>query len=530
MADTVLTGDRPSQEHGRHHDDHSHDHSQDHSHHSHDHGHDHGVEIQADDPDHPLWARDQIVLTSVGIDIGSATSQLLFSRITLRRLGRELSSAFTVVDRETVHESAVTLTPYAEGLRIDETALRAVVDEAFEQAGISPDEVDTGAVILTGEATRRHNARAIADMFAAASGRFICATAGHGMEAVLAAHGSGAVARSREGAARVLNIDIGGGTAKLSVCDSGTVRSTAALHLGARLVVVDAEYRIVRLEPAGARLAAVLGLDWRLGGRAEPAELARLAALMADTVVATVGGTRDPAEGLDWLGLTEPLTERGPYDAVLFSGGVAEYVYGREAKEFGDLGPLLGRALVERFALLPGPVEDSRRAIRATVLGASQYTVQVSGNTLHISDPALLPLHNLRVVRPAVELPDTVDAGAVAAAIERHLDGAEFAADDALVFGFTWSGLPSFPRLDAFVEGIRRGLADRISRGLPLCLLFEGDIARTVGGILVDQGVTAPVISVDGIAVTEFDFVDIGAVLTKSGTVPVSLKSLVFSL
>ncbi|WP_046500174.1 ethanolamine ammonia-lyase reactivating factor EutA [Streptomyces odonnellii] len=527
MSDSVLTG---THLHGQHHHGHTGTHDgQDHDH-GRNHDHDHGVTIGADDPAHPLRERDQIVLTSVGIDIGSATSQVLFSRLTLRRMGRELSSAFRVVGKEIIHESAVALTPYAEGRRIDEERLTALVDAAFVDAGVRAEEVDTGAVILTGEATRRHNARAIADLFAARTGRFICATAGHGMEATLAAHGSGAVARSARDHSRVLNIDIGGGTTKLSVSKSGSVLATGALHLGARLIVVDGAGRIVRLEPAGRRLAGSLGLDWALGDRVWEPELREVAALMADTVLAEVNGVPAPLDGLGWTRLTGPLAEQGPYDAVVFSGGVAEYLYGRESREFGDLGALLGRALTERADRLPGPVEDTGRAIRATVLGASQYTVQVSGNTIHIDDPDLLPLHNLRVVRPEVELPDTVDPRSVEAAVRRALSDSGTGPGDAVVFAFRWSGLPSFPRLDAFVEGIRRGLSERIEAGRPLCLLFEGDIARTVGGILYDQGVRVPVISVDGIAVGDLHFVDIGAVLPKSGTVPVSLKSMVFSL
>ncbi|MFC4029937.1 ethanolamine ammonia-lyase reactivating factor EutA [Streptomyces polygonati] len=497
--------------------------------HSHGHDHEHSADIWSDDPDHPLWERDQIVLTSAGIDIGSATSQLLLSRLTLRRLGREMSSAFAVVDKRIVYESPVALTPYADGLRIDGERLKAVMDGALAEAGVTADAVDTGAVILTGEATRRVNAPAIAELFAARTGRFICAAAGHGMEAVLAAHGSGAVARS-EGGGRVLDIDVGGGTTKLAVAESGAVRATAALHLGGRLIVLDDSGRIVRLEPAGKRLAAALGRDWSLGDAPSAAELTALAGLMADSVLAAVLGGPLPAGGLDWIGLTEPLAERGPYDAVLFSGGVAEYVYGRETREFGDLGPLFGRALAERTGRLPGPVEDCGRAIRATVLGASQYTVQVSGNTVGVSDPALLPLRNLRVVRPEVELGGTVDPELVAAAVRRRLAQLDADPADPLAFAFRWSGLPTFRRLDAFVAGIRRGLAGRIASGLPLCLLFDGDIARTVGCLLLDQGVTSPVVAVDGITVSELDYVDVGAVLAKSGTVPVSLKSLVFAL
>lgn len=528
MSDTD-TGTRAAA--GAHGHSHGHGHSHEHGHgHHHD---DHAVDIWSDDPDHPLWERDQIVLTSVGIDIGSATSQLLLSRLTLRRLGREMSSAFAVVDKRIVHESPVVLTPYAEGLRIDEERLRDFVDRTLAEAGVSADEVDTGAVILTGEATRRHNARAIADLFAARTGRFVCAAAGHGMEAVLAAHGSGAVARSERGG-RVLNIDVGGGTTKLSVAESGAVRETAALHLGGRLIVVDGAGRIVRLEPAGARLAAALGHDWSLGDTVPPSRLAELAALMADQVVSAVLGTSAagsvPGDGLDRTWLTEPFAARGPYDAVLFSGGVAEYVYGRESREFGDLGPLFGRALAERAGRLPGPVEDCGRAIRATVLGASQYTVQVSGNTLHVSDPGLLPMRDLRVLRPEFAWEEEIDPELVAAAIRRRLTESALGPDDAPAFGFGWSGTPSFRRLDAFVTGIRLGLAERIAAGLPLCLLFDGDIAQTVGALLLDQGVTSPVISVDGVTGTAFDYVDVGAVLAESGTVPVSLKSLVFAL
>lgn len=506
-----------------------HGHGHDHGHH-HDHDdHHHGVSIWPDDPDHPLRAQDEIVLTSVGIDVGTATSQVLLSRLTLRRRGRELSSAFAVVDKALVHASAVVLTPYAEGHHIDERRLRAVVDQAFADAGIAPDDVDTGAVILTGETTRRRNARAIADMFATRSGRFVCATAGHHMEAVLAAHGSGAVARSERGPSRVLGIDVGGGTTKLSVSESGLVTATAALHVGARLVVVDDRGRIVRLEPAARRLAALTGHEWAVGEGIRPSELAELAATMADAIVAAVRGRLGPDGDRSWLQLTGPLTERGPYDAVVFSGGVAEYVYGRERRDFGDLGPLLARALVERADQLPGPVEECPGAIRATVLGASQHTVQVSGSTIHVGDRELLPLHNLRVVRPPVDLAGAIDPDQVAAAIHGHLAHAEVDPAEEAAFGFRWTGPPSFDRLEAFVEGVRRGVGDRLAAGTPLCLLFEGDVARTVGALLVEKGVTTPVISVDGIAVTELELVDIGALLPTSGTVPVALKSLVFA-
>ncbi|HLF22617.1 MAG TPA: ethanolamine ammonia-lyase reactivating factor EutA, partial [Burkholderiales bacterium] len=224
------------------------------------HDHDHDERGFGDETEHPLWKLDIITLTSVGIDVGTATSQILFSQLVLRRLGRELSSRFVVTERDTLYLSPVHLTPYTNGReRIDDQALGQLVDDAYREAGLRPRDVDTGAIILTGEAIRRDNARAIADLFAAQRGNFVCATAGHNFEAQLAAHGSGAVAHSAEKLCRVLNIDIGGGTTKLAVAERGRVLSTAAFHIGGRLLATDAAGTITMLEPGGQRLARQAG-------------------------------------------------------------------------------------------------------------------------------------------------------------------------------------------------------------------------------------------------------------------------------
>ena len=154
-----------------------------------DHDHEDNLE-EEEEQEHPLWKIDTITLTSVGIDVGTATSQIIFSRLLLRRLGEELSSRFVVAERETLYLSPVHFTPYTAGReRIDDQALSRIVDAAYEEAGLSPEKVDTGAIILTGEAIRRDNSRAIADIFAAQRGNFVCAAAGHNFEALLAAHG-----------------------------------------------------------------------------------------------------------------------------------------------------------------------------------------------------------------------------------------------------------------------------------------------------------------------------------------------------
>lgn len=275
--------------------------------------------------EHPLAQLDKITLTSVGIDVGAATSQVIFSWLVLRRLGRALSSRFVVAERDTLYLLPVHFTPYRPGReRIDDGALGRLVDATYGEAGLAPEDVDTGAIILTGEAIRRDNARTIADLFAAQRGNFVCASAGHNFEALLAAHGSGCVALSEARAERILNVDIGGGTTKLAVVDRGRVQGTAALHVGGRLVATDANERIAVLEPGGEDLARAAGVHWGLGQRVAEEDLERVAGYMASIVLAAIKEEAPPPE-VEKLFLTPPLPGPRHYDGVVFSGGVGEY-------------------------------------------------------------------------------------------------------------------------------------------------------------------------------------------------------------
>jgi ethanolamine utilization protein EutA len=142
-----------------------------------DHDHD-DFEAGGELEDNPIWQQDHVSLVSVGIDIGSSGTQVIFSRIKLRRMGEDLSSRYFVVSRETLFHSPVALTPYQSETGIDEAALGAIIDQAYQAAGLHPDDIDTGAVILTGEALRRENAQAISGVLAAGFGdrcRFLCA-------------------------------------------------------------------------------------------------------------------------------------------------------------------------------------------------------------------------------------------------------------------------------------------------------------------------------------------------------------------
>src|SRR4030088_390329 len=205
------------------------------------------------------WAADNVELMTVGIDIGSSTSHLMFARVHLQRLPGPLGSRFVVVDRKVLWQSPILLTPYRSDYTIDVDELAGFIGGCYAFAGIEREKVDSGAVILTGEALKRRNARAIADLFSEEAGRFVCASAGHHMECQLSAHGSGAVALSRGHNATLLNVDIGGGTTKLTLIEKGRIRATLAIAAGGRLLVEDARRGLVRIEDPAREVAASLG-------------------------------------------------------------------------------------------------------------------------------------------------------------------------------------------------------------------------------------------------------------------------------
>ena len=496
------------------------------------HDHDHDERELDVEEEHPLWKLDTITLTSVGIDVGTATSQIIFSQLILRRLGRELSSRFVVTERDTLYLSPVHFTPYtANRERIDDQALGRLVDAAYQEAGLTPRDIDTGAIILTGEAIRRDNARAIADLFAAQRGNFVCATAGHNFEALLAAHGSGAVAYSAEQQCRVLNVDIGGGTTKLAVAECGRMLSTAAFHIGGRLLATDEFRMITVLEPGGQALAREAGFEWQVGSRVTNEEIERLVSHMAQAIL-SLAQDEEPASELAQLWLTAPLSGAKKYDAIIFSGGVGEYVYGKETKSFGDLGAPLGQALRRQIdnGALHFMLAPARECIRATVMGAAQHTVQVSGNTIHRTDETLLPQKNLQVLRPEVDLTGEIMSATIAEAIQRHFrvfDLVEGLAEVALVF--RWDGPPTAIRIAAFCRGLIDGLPETLKNARPIYLVFDRDLAGLVGTILRDDfAIESPLLCLDGVTLSDFDFIDLGKTLEPSGTVPVTIKSLVF--
>ena len=476
--------------------------------------------------DRHIAEEEEIELTTVGVDIGSSTSHLVFSRVLMERIG----ARYIVAQRETIHEPPIQLTPYTNGADIDAEALGEFIEKSFKSAGIARSDVDTGALILTGVAVRRRNARAIGDLFSAEAGKFVAVSAGDGLEATMAAHGSGAVIRSSKSDGLTLNVDIGGGTTKIAHCRGGKVERVTAVDCGARLIVLDDDGKVTRLEPTGKAHADDVGVTLEIGSQPSAEDLDEIADRMAMRIVEATGLAALSTE-TDAMLLLPALPQIDGVDALTFSGGVSEFVYGNVSTNFGDLGPQLAKHARAKFEATGASIEQPVATIRATVVGASQYTVQLSGTTIYIEPKDSVPLRNVPVIVPEFDFSGVdVDSDQIKDAIDTALTRLGLAdKDTSVALGFRWKGSASFMRLDQFGRGVQITLAAQIKNDQPLVLVSDGDIGGLVGIHLREEmKIEAPVISIDGITLSEFDYIDIGEIIPSSGAVPVVIKSLVF--
>ncbi|MFC1873805.1 ethanolamine ammonia-lyase reactivating factor EutA [Chloroflexota bacterium] len=475
---------------------------------------------------------DQFTLHSIGIDIGSSTSLLMISHLLLKRKSEKLSSRFEVVKRDIFHCSPILLTPYQDYETIDAGKIISFITHELREKNIDATHIDTGAVICTGEAAKKKNAEAIARLLSAQVGEFVCVTAGHNMEAVLAAHGSGAVSRSQVHGT-IMNVDIGGGTCKLSIVQNSKVLDTVAINVGARLIAWDAQGRLVRIEEPAQKVAQSLGLSLELGKIISEEEKRSLAETLSNLLIEVLSQSHLSSLASALL-LTKPLNYRGIIGEIIFSGGVSEYIYGKESGDYGDLGSLLGEEIKNGVLSLGLSIREGSEGIRATVIGASQYTIQISSSTIFLSRPGILPLRDFQVVTPwlgedtlAVKPYPEEIAKAINSAIERF-DLLSIDHHRSFALSIHWPMESSYSSLSLLAKGIALSM-NLINNDLCV-LVFDADIGYAVGKLLKSElGESADVVVVDEIRVRDFDFIDIGQELEGTQAVPVVVKSLVFN-
>ncbi|WP_122089255.1 ethanolamine ammonia-lyase reactivating factor EutA [Halalkalicoccus subterraneus] len=458
-------------------------------------------------------------LTSVGIDVGTTTTQVVVSELEVRTPAGE--GKLEIVSCEIRYRGAIHETPLSDSETVDIDAVAGIVEGEFAAAGVERSGIDTGAVIVTGETARTENAEPLVHRIASEGGEFVAAAAGPALEAILAGRGSGAATRAREHGEVVANADVGGGTTNIALFDPEGVLDTRCLDVGGRLVRFDSVGAIASVSEPIRELADGLGIALELGQEPSAKDLDRLTDAMADYVLDAVTGPpfSDRTESLSIGALpTDPVR----IDAVAFTGGVGRLVRSEPVSptEYGDIGPTLAASIRERAA--EAPVVDLEETIRATVIGAGTRTTELSGRTVDI-DASVLPLRNLPVVSVAElgENPENRLRAVRTEATERY-------GSDPVVLAIEDVGSLTYDRLTEVAAAIARAWIDEAGETDPVCVLTRQNCAKALGQALGRRCEGRALVVIDEVGATEGEYLDIGRPVDGSETVPVVVKTLAF--
>ncbi len=470
-------------------------------------------------------------IVSVGIDIGTTTTQVIFSRLFLA----DTAGYFTVPDinivqKQVIYRSVPCETPLCGDFEIDADAVRRIVENEFAQARQRPENVSTGAVIITGESAKKRNAAAILSAVSSLAGDFVVETAGPELESIIAGKGSGAAAYSRKNRCRVLNIDIGGGTSNAALFDNGGAVSTGCIEVGGRHVRVDENGRIRSMTKAAQAICRRNRIPLSVG-ETNLTALREFTDAQAALLAMMAGQT--PRDDL-YTALTTPgsaaLDVSGGYEAICLSGGVADAVFGAFAGgddfRFGDLGILLGRSINAGQFLRGHTLVHSEETIRATVVGAGTHTTSVSGSTILAARDAL-PQRNLPVLYLTGREIQKLSHGGAGVLTERLKWLLRQQDEDNAAIAFTGERDPSYAMVQTLAAAIARGAEQALAPDKPLIVVIEEDMAKALGQVM-RRHTQRPVIAIDRIRARAHDRIDIGKPLMHDQVVSVVVKTLVF--
>lgn len=466
-------------------------------------------------------------ILSVGVDVGSSTSHLVFSKLLLKKDERSVTRRFKIQQRHIVYEGNIIHTPLSDDKTIDIGKLTEFFKAEYERAGIHPKDIQTGAVIVTGESARKKNARQIAEALSNDAGKFVAATAGPNFESLIAAMGSGAVARSKDRNKTILSCDIGGGTSNIAVIKNGQTLSTSCISVGGRVLGVSSKGKIWRIDQPAQAVMQHLGLNYTIGDHISKAEIKSIAATFGKILFEVITGTAKSRLARQLI-QTDDLQFPGRIDEYSFSGGVAELMYGG-LNHYDDIGKILAEQINALTPGLTAAVVEPANKIRATVIGAGAYSLSISGSSCFMDDQIVFPIRNVPVLRVDVD-PSNLSFEHIVSQINaafRRFDRVE--GEDVVALYFKNPVQASYPRLELFARSIEAAHADSIKNGLPIILIFGTDIACGVGNVIRrETDLKTNLLTLDELTLKEGDWVDIGEPLVAGQVFPVTVKSLVF--
>lgn len=477
---------------------------------------------------------DKTAILSVGIDVGTSTTQVVFSKLQMDNAGGYFSvPRVAIVDKEVVYKSEVYMTPLKTDVLIDTEALRDIVAAEFRKAGYRPEDTDSGAVIITGESARKENSDAVLKSLSDFAGDFVVSAAGPDMESLIAGKGSGAWQYSMDHHCRVANLDIGGGTTNVVLFEDGETLARGCLDIGGRLICMNPQGIITKVSPAAAVMAQAAGVSVSVGDRCDELKLTAVTRQMAAALNAYLGvGTKDIDAILRQIktpGSSDfPVPEK--VQAVFFSGGVADLIYHESADTwaYGDIGVLLGRAIRESRLFTDFQKMEPGETIRATVVGAGTYTTTISGSTITYSDD-IFPLKNIPVIKLDEELQDACFAGETEPVIRRIQWVLGQNDEEHFILAMPGKRDPGYMEMKRAAAAIRQ-IMDRVQPpGEPILLVIESDIAKAMGQMIRQQpDLKRQVVAIDSIHVEDGEYVDMGKPMMNGMVIPVVVKTLIF--
>ena len=477
---------------------------------------------------------DKTAILSVGIDVGTSTTQVVFSKLQMDNAGGYFSvPRVAIVDKEVVYKSEVYMTPLKTDVLIDTDALRDIVAAEFRKAGYRPEDTDSGAVIITGESARKENSDAVLKSLSDFAGDFVVSAAGPDMESLIAGKGSGAWQYSMDHHCRVANLDIGGGTTNVVLFEDGETLARGCLDIGGRLICMNLQGIITKVSPAAAVMAQAAGVSVSVGDRCDELKLTAVTRQMAAALNAYLGvGTKDIDAILRQIktpGSSDfPVPEK--VQAVFFSGGVADLIYHESADTwaYGDIGVLLGRAIRESRLFTDFQKMEPGETIRATVVGAGTYTTTISGSTITYSDD-IFPLKNIPVIKLDEELQEACFAGETEPVIRRIQWVLGQNDEEHFILAMPGKRNPGYTEMKRAAASIRQ-IMDRVQPpGEPILLVIESDIAKAMGQMIRQQpDLKRQVVAIDSIHVEDGEYVDMGKPMMNGMVIPVVVKTLIF--
>lgn len=445
-------------------------------------------------------------LLSVGIDVGTSTTQLIVSRLeVVNRACTYSVPDFSIGKREIVYESPVYFTPLKSDTELDAPRIRDIVAREYHMAGVQPEEVKTGAIIITGETARKENAKEVLESLKEFAGHFVVATAGPDLESVLAARGAGAVRYSEKTGKTLLHMDIGGGTSNMALIEKGTITATGCLNVGGRLIRIE-QGKITYVSPVLAGLT-----DLTVGDPVTEKDLMPVLDVLVEALETGSGlKTGDVPESL----VTNKKLCLPPGEVVFsFSGGVGDLMGKNEGAPFryGDIGPLLADRIRESD-LWKGSHYLPEQTIRATVIGAGCHSTQLSGSTVYGKD-VQLPLENLPVLtlNPEKNLKEQVENQK-----ERWEEGP-------LTLYHPGIHSPSFEEVQDLAQKLCSALA-LLPR--PWVVVTGEDMAKALGQVLQALA-PGSLLCLDGLRLESESFLDVGSPIGGGAAYPVVKKTLI---